>query len=218
MIRHTKWHEARLTEIGHPPRPDHSRLWITSATRPDPAESFPQYRGNYSLAAFGPATVADVQTWSGLTKLREVADRLRPQLRTYQDPAGTELFDVADAPLPDPDTPAPPRFLPEYDNVLFSYANRARVNPDGHQIQLAPGNGGRIGTVLIDGCYQANWRITVAGDTATLLIRPLARLSDSATQALTDEGTRLLAFAADSADRRDIAFVGPGTGTTQPGL
>jgi len=170
------------------------------------------------LAAFGPATVADVQTWSGLTKLREVADRLRPRLRTFSGPAGEELLDVPGAPLPDPDTPAPPRFLPEYDNVLFSYADRARVNPDRHQIQLAPGNGGRIGTVLIDGAYQANWRITTTQGTATLLIRPLKRLSDADENALAGEGARLLEFAAESASHHDIRFVDPGTGTLPPGL
>ena len=102
--------------------------------------------------------------------------------------------------------------------MLFSYADRARVNPDRHQIQLAPGNGGRIGTVLLDGAYQANWRITTADDTATLLIRPLTRLSDADEKALADEGAHLLAFAADSSGQREVRFVDPGTGTLPPGL
>jgi Winged helix DNA-binding domain len=110
------------------------------------------------LAAFGPASVADVQQWSGLTKLREVVDRLRPGLRVYADEDGRELFDVPDGPLPDAETQAPVRFLPEYDNLLLSHADRRRVNPSGRPVPLPPGNGAAIGTLLIDGDYAADWR------------------------------------------------------------
>jgi hypothetical protein len=110
------------------------------------------------LAAFGPASVADVQLWSGLTRLREVVDRLRPGLKVYADEDGRELYDVPDGPLPDADTPAPVRFLPEYDNLLLSHADRRRVNPSGRTVPLPPGNGAAMGTVLIDGDYAADWR------------------------------------------------------------
>ncbi len=111
------------------------------------------------LAAFGPATVADAQWWSGLTRLREVFERLRPHLLAFAD----GYFDLPDAPRPDPATPAPVRLLPEYDNVLLSHADRAHLIPDGRRVPLPPGNGARAGTVLVDGRMAGEWRIRDGG-------------------------------------------------------
>jgi hypothetical protein len=104
------------------------------------------------LAAFGPAAGADVRTWAGITGLRPVLDRLRPQLRSYRDERGRELLDVADGAFADPETPAPPRFLPDYDNLTLSHADRSRVvAPDG------PPTGARA--LLVDGFARARWRV-----------------------------------------------------------
>ena len=156
------------------------------------------------LAAFGPATVRDVQTWSGLTRLAEIADRLRPQLRTFRDAQGNGLLDLPDAPRPDPSTPVPPRFLPEYDNLLLSHADRTRFITGGEQVPLPPGNGARCGTLLVDGRLSATWRITSDREAAVLHIEPFGRLYSR--DAVAAEGERLLAFVVEHGADRDIRF------------
>jgi hypothetical protein len=158
------------------------------------------------LAAFGPATVMDIRTWSGLTGLREVMERLRPGLRTFRDEHGRELFDNPDAALPDPDTPAPPRFLPDYDNVLLSHADRTRIIAEEDRKRLMTPNGVGPGTVLVDGFVAGTWRIIRQQDSATLHIRPFGRLNRRERSALEQEGSRLLGFAAAEAGNHDVVL------------
>ena len=171
-----------------------AETWLGRSLEPNPAPDEMVLR---YLAAFGPATGRDVQTWSGLTRLREVIERLRPGLRSFRDEHGNELLDLPDAPRPDPETPAPPRFLPEYDNVLLSHADRSRIITDGRRPPLFPGSGGVLGTVLIDGFLRGTWKITSHRGSATLLIEPFEPLQEPDRTALAEEGERLVRFVAE---------------------
>ena len=158
------------------------------------------------LAAFGPASVADASTWSRLTGLREVFERLRPALRSFRDERGRELFDLPDAPRPDPSTPVPPRFLPEYDNVLLSHDVRSRFYAAGHRQRLVAGSRPVKGAVLLDGMARATWWLDderSAGSTALVVdhVDPLAARARSALEA---EGQRLLQLLAPSAKSHEV--------------
>jgi len=148
------------------------------------------------LGAFGPASVRDVQAWCGLTRLREVVDRLGPRLRRFRTADGGELFDVPDGELPDPDTPAPVRFLAEYDNVVLSHADRSRVVAEADHVLLTGGPGGWTGTVLVDGLLRATWAARRDGDSTVLTVRPSGALSAAERAETGDEGARLLGFLA----------------------
>ena len=117
---------------------------------------------------------------------------------------------MPDGPHPDPATPAPPRFLPEYDNVLIGHADRSRIIPPGRGIPLLPGNGGSSGTFLVDGMYAGTWRIARSGEQATLAIAPFENLRPDDRAALETEGWRLLEFAANGY-RPDIVVEIPTT-------
>lgn len=150
------------------------------------------------LAAFGPSAVKDVRVWCGLSGLAEVVERLRPQLRTFRDESGSELFDLPDAPRPDPDTPAPPRFLPEYDNVLLSHSDRSRFFETG----IYPK--GWVGNLMDDGLYCGSWKIARSGDEVLMHVMPAKKLSKRAVAAITTEGERLLGLTDPEVANREI--------------
>lgn len=156
------------------------------------------------LAAFGPATTSDIRTWSGLSGLAEVVARLRPGLKVFRDERGRELFDLPAAPRPARDTPAPARFLPEYDNVLLSHADRSRIVSPEHRQLLAASIGRSVGTVLVDGFVAATWKTNREGDSVTLWVRTLRPLSRKEAATVTEEGQRLLTFLAPAGKPRRI--------------
>ena len=173
--------------------------WL-GAELPDPPPSPVAFLLRY-LAAFGPASVADMRAWSGWTGLREVIDSAGVSLRRLRSEHGRELLDLPDAPLADPELPAPIRFLPEYDNVHFAYQHRERINPHRFPIPLAPGNGAAMGTFLADGVFAGEWKRHLSADrrTATLTVEAYRRLSAAQRTDLHREGRALLGFLAPGA-------------------
>jgi hypothetical protein len=159
------------------------------------------------FAAYGPATVADVATWSRLTQLREVVERLRPRLRALRDEQGRELLDLPDAPRPDHDTPAPPRFLPEYDNVLLSHADRSRFVSTEDRARLRRAGGVGSGSVLVDGVVWGLWRVERGeSEAAVLVVSHLRTASGRTFASVAAEGRRLLRLLEPAADVRDVRF------------
>jgi hypothetical protein len=157
------------------------------------------------LAAFGPASTMDIQTWSGVTRLRPVVEGLADELRRFRDERGRTLVDLPDAPRPDPDVPAPVRFLPEYDNLLLSHDDRTRVVAEEHRRRVAVRNAVVPGSVLVDGFARAAWKVTRGKGTAVLAIEPFERLAASDRVAVEQEAARLLAFLAPE-DDHDVRF------------
>lgn len=157
------------------------------------------------LNAYGPASVADIQAWCGLTRLSEIINRLRGQLVAFRCESGVEVVDLPDAPRPDPATPAPVRLIAEFDNLTLSHADRSRVISDVDRRRAFSRNGIVPGFVLVDGVVRAIWRLMPARAGTTLRIeefRPLARGQRAEVEA---EGRRMLAFAVPDAVH-DVEF------------
>lgn len=180
---------------GRSGQPTYSTIesWVGRPVSPEPSVETVLLR---YLGAFGPASVMDAQAWSGLTRLGEVMERLRPQLRVFRSESGRELFDLPDAPRPSPDLPLPARFVAEYDNLILSHADRTRVISDAARKIIASRNGQIPGTVLLDGEVRATWRVEQPRKSAvTLTVTPFHRkLTGREERELAAEGERLMAF------------------------
>ncbi|TPQ19487.1 winged helix DNA-binding domain-containing protein [Streptomyces sporangiiformans] len=175
--------------------------WLGRPAEPAPAPDATVLR---YLAAFGPASVKDMQTWAGLTRLREAFERLRPQLITFRDENGVELFDLPDAPRPDADTPAPPRLLPEFDNLLLSHADRSRVVPTEYKGRSWQGNQA-YRTLLVDGFLRGVWRLEESRDRAVVTVEPFDPLTKGERDQVVEEGERMLSVLS-AASSHDIRF------------
>ncbi|HVE78215.1 MAG TPA: winged helix DNA-binding domain-containing protein [Gemmatimonadaceae bacterium] len=156
------------------------------------------------LAAFGPATPGDAQTWSGVHGLRETFAALRPTLVTFRDARKRELFDLPDAPRPPEDTPAPVRFLPEFDNLVLSHDDRGRVVAAEHRARVVLKNLQVRATFLLEGMVAGTWRVERKKNAAVLVLEPFATLTKKALAALQSEGDALLRFAEPEAEVREV--------------
>lgn len=161
---------------------------------------------NRYLAAFGPATVRDVQAWSGLTGLRPILESMRENLIAFKDEEKKEFFDLPDAPRPDADTPAPPRFLPVFDNVLLSHADRRRILSEDHRKKLFGTAALLEGSVLIDGFVGAKWKVVQEPARAVLTIEQFVQLHNRDREAISQEGAGLLTFALAAIKVHEIRF------------
>lgn len=187
--------------VSAPTRQTTFGAWL--GREPEPASSPDGLFLRY-LAAFGPATVRDAQAWSGLTRLSEVAERLAPKLAAFRDAEGRRLYDLPDAPRPSEFVPAPVRFLPEYDNLFFGYADRTRFVPDLRKPPIPPGNGARAGTLFVDGEWHGTWKISLprvtregsASGPAILTVSPFEKMSATELEAIEREGVELGRFIA----------------------
>lgn len=177
-----------------PPTCTTAEAWIGKPLR---KQNAPDTLVRRYLGAFGPASVRDAQMWSGLTGLTEAFERLRPRLVTFLDQGGVELFDLPEAPRPPADSPAPARFLPEFDNLLLSHADRSRLISDEHRRRIGTLNGMVPATILVNGRVAGIWKVTrPSGRGALLTVSPFAPLGSRDRSELTQEGQALLGFTA----------------------
>ncbi len=167
------------------------------------------------LAAFGPASAADMRAWSGLA-MRDAFERLRPRLKVFKNEHGKELFDLPRAPRPEEDTPVPVRFMPDYDNILLAHDDRTRIMAPGQHLGLFSSNGIMKGSVLVDGFVRAGW-IPIKRKQATMLsISPFVKpISKSEKPAIEEEGMRLLGFLAPG-DKHELSFARVSTTGRRP--
>lgn len=162
------------------------------------------------LAALGPATAADVQSWTGLPDAREVVERLHPKLRVLRGERGRELFDLPDGPRPPEDTPAPVRLLPEFDNVLLGHADRKRFVADEHRSRIYLPGLRVAATFLVDGRIAGTYTTERAKGEASLALEPFAALPAADAAALEKEAAALLRFLEPEATSFDVRLAKAG--------
>lgn len=161
------------------------------------------------LAAFGPASVVDIQQWLGMNKLKDAIAPFKADFQVYRDEGKRELFDLPDMPLPDGDTPAPARFLPELDSLLVCHSTRIGVVSPEYRARIYPKNGRLAATIMTNGLVRGVWKIEKTKKAVILVVEPFEPLSADDQQALVEEGERLIRFAgeAEGATTFDVRLV-----------
>jgi hypothetical protein len=159
---------------------------------PDPQQAFDQLVRRY-LGAYGPATPRDVGQWAGIPRLKPIAESLaRIDARAFLDERGRTLYDLPRAPLPDPETPAPARLVPRFDNLVLSHDDRSRILGDVAPSRIVTKNGIVHATILVDGFVAGTWQL----ENGRVRLEPFGKLDAAAKRALKDEAERLEAFVA----------------------
>jgi hypothetical protein len=177
-----------------------ARHWIARGERPSEEDALERLVRR-CLAAFGPATLADVAKFAGQTppRIRSTLERIAPKLRTFSDEAGRLLYDLPRAPRPDGELPAPVRFLPRYDELLIGYQHRDRVIAQAHRRAVYTKNAIVEAVVTVDGFAAGTWSLVRAKNEAVLRVAPFARLGAKDRVAVEAEADALLSFLAPDA-------------------
>lgn len=182
--------------------------WLGDVREPSLEDSMVFLVRRY-LAAFGPASRADVVQWAGLRRVSLVDTALQAlgdEVIAVEDESGKTLYDLADAPRPDGDTPAPPRFLPKWDNLLLAYEDRERVLPDRYRKTVIGVNGDVLPTFLVDGVVAGMWTPSRNRDTALLSLEPFAPIDPTTHSQLEEEGLRLIKFMEPDAAAHEVSI------------
>ncbi len=200
------WSAQTLVAVVHPPP---SGTWRKGGSTPftlaaDWLGERPVVHGAEELvrrylAAFGPATVADVQQWSGVRGLAEVVERM--SLVSL----GNGLLDLPDMTY-ESEVAVPVRFLSDFDNLMIAYADRTRVLPDEYRKRVCVGGAMVLATVLVDGTVRGTWKLVLGKEEATLTVTLFEKLSRVDQAEVEAEGLRLLDFAAADLERRDLVW------------
>jgi winged helix DNA-binding protein len=184
-----------------------ARHWIARGERPSEEEAL-ELLVRRCLAAFGPATLADVAKFAGQVppRIRPTLERLGPKLSTFSDEEGRLLYDLPRAPRPDADLAAPVRFLPRYDELLISYQHRDRLIASAHRRSVYTKNAIVEAVVTVDGFAAGTWSVVRAKNEAVLRVSPFARLTGKDRVAVEAEAHALLSFVAPDATTPGVRF------------
>jgi Winged helix DNA-binding domain len=184
-----------------------AKHWIARGERPSEEEAV-EHLVRRCLAAFGPATLADIAKFGGQmpARIRPTLERLRPSLRLFTDEQRRVLYDLPRAPRPPAETAAPVRLLPRYDELLIAYQHRERVMPEKHRAAVYAKNGIIEATLLVDGWVAGTWAIARSASDAIIRITPFGRLSTRDRAAATEEAERLARFLAPDATTHGVRF------------